>query len=376
MKILFTVAFVTLSLWPFAVMPVNAEQLTLRMLIWDGYAPAEAQRSFQQIVKDTFDVDLEFQIEYASNPDEFFNKLRKGSVDLITPAHNVPKDPRYNLTKNGLTIPLNLENIPNYENLISELSRQSWSVEQDQIYAIPIVHGVYGLAYNSKKVKTPPDSWSIFWDPEYAGRYTVNEDYYELNVYITALAQGNKKEDIFQYDRIKGQTLEDGLHGLARHAKKLWRGFDQPEHYEDMALATTWRFTFPDENNLFADWRVAEPTEGTLWFIDTIMLSRTLKDQDLLRTIAEMWINFLLEPEIQVKQLAQKIGVCPVTTEALEIFSNEVLSLSERQRLDRMFDNLISWEILNTRSRNAFNVLWLEALTERNDDPSTQIDKL
>ncbi len=228
------------------------------------------------------------------------------------------------------------------------------------------MHGVYGLAYNSAKVKEPPKSWSIFWDPKYSKHYTVNQDYYELNVYIAALALGNTKEDIFQYDKIKGEVLENRLHGLAKNAGKFWQGFDQPEHYKDVVLATTWRFTFPDEGGLFTDWRMAEPREGTLWFIDTMMLSKTLKDQTLLRTIAELWINFLLEPESQVKYLAKKIGVCPVTTEAWEIYSREILSFSERQRLNRLFENLIPWQILKTRSRNAFDLLWNEALTERN----------
>ncbi len=343
----------------------STELLTLRMLIWEGYAPIEAQQAFQRIIREKYDVDLKFQIDYASNPDEFFNKLRAGKVDLISPAHNVPKDSRYNLTQNGLTIPLNLENIPNYAKLMPKLSRQSWAIDQGDIYAIPIVHGVYGLAYNSAKVKVPPKSWSIFWDPKYAGLYTVNQDYYELNVYIAALALGKSKDDIFQYDKIKGGVLEDRLHALAKNAGKFWRGFDQPEHYKNVVLATTWRFTFPNENGLFTDWRMAEPSEGTLWFIDTIMLSKTLKDHDLLRTIAELWINFLLEPESQVAYLAKKIGVCPVTTEAWEIYSRQVLSFSERQRLNRVFENLIPWQILEIRSRNAFDLLWNEALTDR-----------
>lgn len=342
-----------------------AEQLTLRLMVWDGYAPVEAQRNFQRLIKEKYDVDLTFQIESASNPDEYFNKIRAGQVDIISPAHNIPKDSRYNLTENGLTLPVNLANIPNYSKLIPELARQHWAMSQGEVYAVPIVHGFYSLAYNSAVIKEPPTSWSILWNPEYKGRYSVNLDYYELNVYIAVLALGERREDIFHYDTIKGRLLEARLHYLAENAGKFWRGYDRPEHYKDVVLATTWRFTFPKDIEAFKDWRVAEPREGTPWTIDTIMLSRSLKGSGLKKTIAELWINFLLEPENQLSIFGDSLGTCPVTVEAWDIYTRQILNPSERQRLYRLFNNIIPWQILATRDRNAFNLLWKEALAGR-----------
>lgn len=342
-----------------------ADKLTLRMLVWDGYAPVEAQRNFQRLIKGKYNIDLVFQIESATNPDEYFNKIRAGQVDIISPAHNIPKDSRYNLTHNGLTLPVNLENIPNYQKLIPGLAKQHWAMNKGQVYAVPIVHGFYSLAYNSAVIKEPPTSWSILWDPQYKGRYSVNLDYYELNVYITVLALGGRKEDIFHYDSIKGSMLEERLHHLARNAGKFWRGYDRPEHYQDVILATTWRFTFPEKIASLKDWRIAEPREGTPWTIDTIMLSKTLKDNALKKTIAELWINFLLEPENQLSIFANKLGTCPVTVEAWDIYTQSVLSAPERERLSRLFANLIPWQILKTRDRNAFHLLWREALDRR-----------
>lgn len=341
------------------------EQLTLRMMVWDGYAPIEAQRNFQRLIKQKYDIDLLFQIESAFNPDEYFNTIRAGEVDIISPAHNIPKDSRYNLTNNGLTLPINLENVPNYAKLIPDLARQQWAMNKGQVYAVPIVQGFYSLAYNSKIIQEPPTSWSILWDPQYEGRYSVNLDYYELNVYIAVLALGERKEDIFHYDTIKGTLLEERLHYLAKMAGRFWRGYDRPENYEDVALTTTWRFTFPKEITAFSDWRIAEPKEGTPWTIDTIMLSNSLKDNGLKKTIAELWINFLLEPENQLSIFANKLGTCPVTVEAWDIYTQQVLDTSERERLFRLFNNIIPWQILETRDRNAFHLLWQEALGER-----------
>jgi spermidine/putrescine transport system substrate-binding protein len=278
---------------------------------------------------------------------------------------NIPKDERYNFTKNGLTLPINLDNVPNYQKLLPGLARQPWAIDGGQVYAVPIVHGFYSLAYNAAVIKNAPTSWSVFWDPEYAGRYTVNHDYYELNLYITALAMGQQREGIFHYDTIKGQTLENRLHYLARNAGLLWDGYDRPEHYKNAVLATTWRFTFPEWNPSFKNWRVAEPKEGTPWTMDTIMLGSSLADNPLLKAIAESWINFLLEPNNQLTIFAEQLGTCPVTTEAWNIYTEKILSSTERQRLKRLFHNLIPWQVLETRDRNAFNLLWREALTDR-----------
>lgn len=347
----------------------EAEELTLRMLIWDGYAPNDVQEAFKKYIKKQFDVELIFEITYASNPDSFFDKLRTGEVDLVSPAHNLPKDTRYNLTKNNLTIPVNLENIPNYQSLRPELSRQPWAVDNGEIYAVPIVHGIYGLAYDSSVVSPPPDSWSILWDPRYAGLYSVNKDYYELNIYITALSLGERKEDIFTYDRIKKRRLEQRLGSLAQNAGRFWVGFDQPEDYENLSLATTWRFTFPKGSGFSENWRVAVPREGTPWTIDTMMLSSTLANNSKLHKIAELWINFLLEPENQLSIFAKRIGTYPVTKDAWDIYTKDILSVDQKDRLERLFDTLIPWEILKTRDRNAFHLLWKEAMTDRLINP-------
>lgn len=349
-----------------------SEQLTLRMLVWDGYAPVETQERFKQLILDRYDVELSFHIESASNPDAYFNKIRSGQVDIISPAHNLPRDSRYNLTDNGLTLPINLENIPNYTKLIPELARQHWAMNHGEVYAVPIVHGFYSLAYNSAVIHEPPASWAVFWDPQYAGRFSVNIDYYELNVYVALLALGKRKEDIFHYDSIKGELLEKQLHYLAQNAGAFWRGYDQPENYKNVVLATTWRFAFPETIAAFKDWRIAEPLEGTPWTIDTIMLSKALKESPLKKKIAELWINYLLEPDNQLSIFASRLGTCPVTTEAWNIYTRDILATHDRERLFRLFDNLIPWQILEKRDRNAFHLLWREALAGRDDHLQVQ----
>jgi len=347
----------------------KTKTLSLRLLVWEGYAPIREQATFIEEVYHKYNVKLKFVIKHASNPDDFFNALRKGEVEMVSPAHNLPKDSLYNLTTNGLTLPINLANIPNYRYIAEDLQYQSWAIEGDQVFAVPVLQGPYGLAYNSDIIKEEPRSWNILWDPRYKGRYMVSGDYYELNIYISALVLGYKPEAIFSYDTIKGQRLEEQVRKLAVNAQSFWRGFDNAIHFKGKALATTWRSTFPFLNALGEGWRISVPKEGTTWWVDTLMISHTLRENPVLKRIAEEWINYLLVPQVQTESLALQLGVYPVTTPALASFQNKRTLSLDIINQNRLLENHIPWKVLKTRSRNAFNLLWSEALrfrTEKN----------
>ncbi|VFQ45078.1 ABC transporter substrate-binding protein [Desulfoluna butyratoxydans] len=341
------------------------EQMTLRLLIWDGYAPKTVRDTFVRHVRETYGVDLAFSITYASNPDDFFDALRNDKVDLISPAHNLPKDFRYNLTTNGLTLPIRLENIPNYTHLVPELYRQPWAMEGGEVYAVPVVQGPYALAYNTALVREEPTSWQVFWDPSWKRKFMVHKDYYELNVYISALALGHRSPDIFRFDAIKGRPLEEKIDYLAAESASFWQGFDKPENYRGLALSTTWRCMFPTADGAFDGWRIAVPQEGTPWWVDAMLVSHTLKEKPLLRRIAEAWINYLLTDEVQTRSIAMELGTYPVTRKGLSDYVASLPDTASGDTLRLLLKKRIPWQILEIRDRNAFKFLWSEAMKTR-----------
>ena len=352
---------------------VAEKQMTLRLLIWDGYAPKEVRDSFIDSVREKYGVDLTFAITYASNPDDFFDALRNDKVDLVSPAHNLPKDSRYNLTTNGLTLPMRLENIPNYKHLVPELYRQPWAMEGGDVYAVPVVQGPYALAYNTALVTKEPKSWRVLWDPAWRGKFMVHKDYYEVNVYIAALALGHRQADIFRFDAIKGESLERMLAYLVADAASFWQGFDKPKNYRGMALTTTWRSNFPEAGGAVKGWRIAVPEEGTPWWTDAMLISHTLKERPLLRRIAEEWINHLLTDAVQTDAIAMELGTYPVTRKGLSDYVASFPHTTDGENLRLLLNNKIPWEILETRDRNAFKFLWNEAMKTRPDGQEGEV---
>ena len=153
--------------------PAQAEAMTLRMLVWEGYAPAELREQFVRLVKEKHGVDLTIDVAYVNGNDDFFPALRDKKADLISPSHPVPKDERWKLIKLKLTLPIDLANVPNYQNVLPSLQKADYCTVDGKVYAVPHVRGPYGLAYNTALVQTPPDSWNVLWALEYKGKVTT-----------------------------------------------------------------------------------------------------------------------------------------------------------------------------------------------------------
>ncbi|WP_027362934.1 extracellular solute-binding protein [Desulfospira joergensenii] len=149
---------------------------TLRLHVWDGYAPEGKVGKFENYIQQKYNRVVKLEISYISDPNDFFEQIRGKKADIISPGHNLLKDARFNFIKNKILLPLDLNNIPNYKNLISNLQNAEYSYQDGKVYAVPFAHGPYGLAYNTAHLNAP-DSWGVFWDSKYKDKYTISLDY-------------------------------------------------------------------------------------------------------------------------------------------------------------------------------------------------------
>jgi spermidine/putrescine transport system substrate-binding protein len=213
------------------------------MLVLDGYAPQEYLDDFKQIMLTDHNVRVEFDLDLVSEPEEYLETLRRRGHEIICPTHNILKSPRWPLIQEKLVLPLRLENIPNFQKIISSLRDSDFLTEGGNVYAAPFLQGTYGLAYNSDLV-SEPDSWKVLWDSEYAKQYAVSSDYPEVNIYITALSLGVDKNDLTNVDVVDTPEFRKRLKELAQNAKRVWHGSDTAEVLSGLTVATSWGFAF------------------------------------------------------------------------------------------------------------------------------------
>lgn len=339
----------------------GAEALTLRMLIWEGYAPAGLREKFVRLVKEKHGVDLTIEVSYVNGNDDFFPALRDGKADIISPSHPVPKDERWKLIKLKLTLPIDLGNVPNYGNLLPSLQKAEYCTQGGEVYAVPHVRGPYGLAYNTAKISEPPDSWEILWDPAFKNRYTLGKDAYVHNVSITALALGVSAADMNNFRKVNTPGMKEKLAQLAAGSAPMWEGVDSADNLKGLSLAVVWGFSFPGLKEMGEEWKIAEPKEGTTGWVDNFMISHTLEAKPKLRRIAEEWLNFVLSDDYQIYDV-RGLAAGPVTTTVRAKLTDAEVAQFRLDDPAHFEKNRILWKILNKKDRRGLQKLWTGAL--------------
>ncbi|WP_019612887.1 ABC transporter substrate-binding protein [Psychromonas ossibalaenae] len=356
------IKLLSICLCSFLLLPLAANaELTLRMLTWEGYSPDLQVKAFEKAMTDKYGEKVSMEITYISSADEYFTNLRKGKVDIIVPSHNIILDERYKLVTKKLLIPIDLKNIPNYSKIIPSLQKADYAVKGGKLYSVPLVHGPYGLAYNSEKM-TSPDSWNVLWDNQYKGKYTLSSDYSEVNIYVAALALGINKNDIANIERLSQPDVQQKLNQLIANASHMWKGVDAPEDLENNLLGAAWGFSFPELKQKGQHWAMAEPKEGTTGWVDGHSLSKTLSSKPKLKEIAEAWINYTISDGFQLDVIVHGIGSAPVNTAIKARMTAEEISAFHMDDPDYFKNNRILWPTLKVRQRNLLNQLWENAL--------------
>jgi spermidine/putrescine-binding protein len=358
MKII--IVFAVLLCTPLS-MAQNATPLVLRILCWEGYAAPEYVAQFEAETRQKHAIELSIEVENVSDPADFFNKIRDKKVDIISPAHNIPKSERWPLIERGIVLPINLDNVPHYRDIIPELQHADYISVADQVYGVPIVYGPYGLMYNSAIIPEAPESWTVLWEAEYGGRYAISQDYFDANIYVTALSLGFDAQQIFDYQLLRRDPkVLLRLAQLVRHAQRFWVGVDSADDLQGLALATGWGFAIPELQKRGETWKMANPKEGTTGWVDNWMIGHSLKDRPVLKQIAEEWINFSLSPEIQAAYV-RNIAQHPVNFAAKKHLS---ASESLQFHLDDpsyFKNNLLLWKVLPIGDQNGFQMMWRQA---------------
>ena len=339
-------------------------EVTLNMLTWEGYSPDEQVKRFQKLVKEKYNEDLTFNITYISSADEYFEKIRRKTVDIIAPSHNIIKDQRYKLITEELILPIDIKNIPNYSKLLPTLQNADYTTVNGKLYSVPLVHGPYGLAYNVAKVPSPPESWNIFWDPKFKGKYTISSDYSEVNIYITALAAGLSPKDITDIKKLNSPEISQRLTQLIKNANNLWKGVDSADDFENNAIGAAWGFSFPELAKRGQIWKMADPKEGTTGWVDGHAITYTLRDKPKHKRIAEEWINFTISDDFQLNAIVKGIGSAPVNISIKDKMSKQEIIDFHFDDPDYFSEKRILWPTLSTRQRNFIRSLWEQALAD------------
>jgi spermidine/putrescine transport system substrate-binding protein len=162
MRLLPFIAAGALALGLAALPAAHAAKPTLNLFIWSSYIDPNLLKSFEtQCHCEVVETD------YTNNA-ELEAKLRAGGdsqYDVIVPSsYYVPE-----LQDEGLIQKLDHSKIPNFSNLMPRF--QDPTYDPGDAYSIPYQWGTTGIVYDPAKIKNPPESWALIFDPK------VNPDF-------------------------------------------------------------------------------------------------------------------------------------------------------------------------------------------------------
>ena len=222
-----------------------------------------------------------------------YTKLKTGgsSYDVIIPSDYMVG----RLIDEGLLLPLNFDNIPNYQYM--DEAYKNTAYDPDNLYSVPYTWGTVGIIYNSAYVdEEDVGSWDLLWNSKYAGKILMFD---------------NPRDAFAIAESMLGYSLntrdEDELRAAAYkliEQKPFVQAYVMDQIYDKMERGEAWIAPYyagdylmmAEENE---DLRFCFPEEGFNFFIDALCIPTCATNKE----GAEAYINFLCSPEVNSENL-------------------------------------------------------------------------
>ncbi len=231
---------------------------------------------------------------YSSN-ESMYAKISSGSVsyDVIVPSDYMIE----RMIKEDLLAPLDYNNIPNAQNILSEFQNSDYDPDKNKDgyndYSVPYLYGMIGIIYNTTMVgEADIGSWDLMWNEKYAGNI--------LQFNNSRDAFGSAQYSMGNVDLVNSDNEADWRAALEKlkAQKPILQGYVMDEIYNKMengsaAIAAYYAGDFMAmyENN--NDLEFFYPEEGTNLYVDAMCIPKSSQN----KTIAERYINFMLSED-------------------------------------------------------------------------------
>jgi spermidine/putrescine transport system substrate-binding protein len=246
-----------------------------------------------QSVLDAFTAEYKVKVNYLAyeSPEAAVEALKAGPAYdvLIMENELIPQ-----MRRDGLLAEINRRNVPNFKNISTNF--RSLTYDPGNKYTAPYSWGTTGLLYRADRTSQPVTRWADLWDDRYAGKVAIWAMQRTLiPIVLKSLGYSANSE--------KPEELEAALQRMLNLKKRaiLW-DLDEativPALTEDKAVvAIGWSYDARLGLESGKPISYVLPAEGALLWGDNLIIPANTRDQ----YTAEVFINFLLRPDISAK---------------------------------------------------------------------------
>jgi spermidine/putrescine transport system permease protein len=262
--------------------PAAGDVRQLNIYAWSTYLSPRVIRGFER----EFHCKVNFDF-YDSN-EALLAKLQAGNVDydVVAPSDYMVEI----LIRQGLLEPLDKKRLPNaWANVDPRFLGLPF--DPDNQYSVPYAWGTTGLAYRADLVKERVDSWSVLFDPRFAGHILLLDDMRE----VFGMALKDLGHSLNSTNREEIRQARD----LLLRQKPLVKGYNSSNFEQEMVAGEAWlaqayngnlTFALRDEPRI----RYVIPKEGCTISVDCACIPRHAPHKDL----AVTFINYFQRPEV------------------------------------------------------------------------------
>lgn len=262
-------------------MKTDSEARELNLFVWVAYIPDQTLQEFQEATGIHLNYDT-----YDSN-EQLLEKLQSGvsDYDLVVPSDYMIRI----MIKQDLLERIDHDLVPNLKNIHARFMGLSFDPGNE--YSVPFLWGTTGIGYNEKKVDDPVDSWSILWNPKYAGRILMLDDMREC---FSAVLKWKG----FPLNSTDSEQLKIARDLLAEQ-KPLVKTYNSTNYDDillsgDVWLAHGWSGNFAQVIRQNSDLKYVIPKEGSAYAIDNFAIPKGARHKE----EAYAFINYCLDPKM------------------------------------------------------------------------------
>jgi len=323
---------------------------TLSLLVWEGYADPSFVSAFEQSHH------CRVIASYMGSSDELVAKLRGGSAsnyDVISPSSDVAAM----ITRAGLAAPLDLSQLPADSQLSQKLRDLPLVKANGKTYGVPFMWGPNPLLYDTTAFSTPPDSWSVLWDPRYKGKVSVWDDL--STVYMAAQVLGFDKPDpsqLYNLSDVQLEAVKKKLIELKPNIRKIWStGGELTNLFEnhEIVLAMGWPLNTSQLRK--ENFPIGEiiPKENTTGWIDHLMITAASPHKQL----ATEFLQYMIEAKTQ-KLVTDVTHYTPANPSAAQFMTAEQKKGLHLDDPDAYMQRIYFWQDVPRRAK--YNEIWNE----------------
>jgi len=246
---------------------------------------------------------IEVKHNFFGNNPEQIAKLKAGKTDIDVSF--LSNSYSFMAMRDGLTLPIRLENVPNYQFLYDIFKNPPYD-PGPKVYCLSYFWGDQAIAWNTKKV-AKVTSWSALWDKKYKGHVALYSNGVQVIPEI-ALYLGQDPNNITDVDAVmtKLRELKPSLLKFWSSGAELTSLFATGEVW----IADFWRGRV---NNLKKEGQPVEytqPQEGSLGWVDTMIIPKGAKH----RRAAEAFLDLALTKEVHTNFVLKGINYAPCSS--------------------------------------------------------------